>query len=115
MITTCPNIKGLEPMVLGRHSNSIDHEHINMFSPSSLSLLLKRSNFDIIDINTPGSLDIDLIQRSVSEKKIGIDSIDGVLRELMFNSNQDIQKKFLTLLQEAKLTGNMMTISRKKD
>jgi len=39
-IVTCPNGKGFDMEVLGVECGNIDHEHLNYFNPTSLSMLL---------------------------------------------------------------------------
>ena len=36
--------------------------HLNFFNPSSIAVLLKRLNFEIIEISTPGELDWDIVE-----------------------------------------------------
>ena len=113
MVATCPNVAGLETTLLGKESNAVDHEHINLFSPDSIKILLKKCNFEIIELSTPGVLDIDLVRRAVKEERYEIDQIDPIIKEILFHSNKQVQKKFLLLLQEAHLTGNLMVIAQK--
>ena len=83
MVATCPNVAGLETTLLGKESNAVDHEHINLFSPDSIKILLKKCNFEIIELSTPGVLDIDLVRRAVKEERYEIDQIDPIIRELV--------------------------------
>ena len=65
---TCPNISGFETTVLGKFSGSVDHEHLNMFNPNSLTLLLKKVGFTSIEATTPGKIDVDLVKNAIEKK-----------------------------------------------
>ncbi|MDC0649525.1 class I SAM-dependent methyltransferase [Candidatus Puniceispirillum sp.] len=58
---TCPNILGFETQMLGRESETIDHEHLNLFSPTGMKILLEESGFCNVEITTPGKLDTDIV------------------------------------------------------
>ena len=113
MIATCPSVAGLETEVLGKESNAVDHEHINLFSPDSMTILLKKCNFEVLEISTPGVLDLDLVRRAVKEERFKLDQLDPILKKIIFNTNTIIQEKSLLLLQEAHLTGNMLVVAKK--
>ena len=64
VLMTCPNIRGFETMILGAESGAVDHEHINLFTPESLTLLLRNCGFEPFEVSTPGELDVDIVRRS---------------------------------------------------
>ena len=37
---TCPNIDGFETQILGKASETVDHEHLNLFNPKALFIFL---------------------------------------------------------------------------
>ena len=43
IIFSCPNGDGFDVRFLGKKSNTIDHEHLNYFNPSSIKILLKKN------------------------------------------------------------------------
>ena len=45
MVLTCPNYLGFDILCMGKNSDSLDAEHINMFNPDSLRLLVENSGF----------------------------------------------------------------------
>ncbi|MDD2654591.1 MAG: class I SAM-dependent methyltransferase, partial [Candidatus Omnitrophica bacterium] len=56
---TTPNIKGFDMLMLGRdNDNIIVPNHLNYFNPQSLSGLLTDCGFEIMEISTPGLLDV---------------------------------------------------------
>ena len=65
LLLTCPNIEGFDLTVLREVSDSVDHEHLNYFNPSSLARLVESSGFSVIDTLTPGQLDVELVRKKV--------------------------------------------------
>lgn len=112
MILTCPNIAGLETVTAGAASSAVDHEHINLFSPASLSRLLEKCGFETLEVKTTGELDIDLLNRALREGRLDGAAVNPIIHGLV-TASADIQQRFLALLQDAGLTSNMMVVARK--
>lgn len=53
---------GLDIQVLWEDSKSVSPpHHLNFFNPKSIALLLSRAGFEVLEISTPGKLDIDIL------------------------------------------------------
>jgi 2-polyprenyl-3-methyl-5-hydroxy-6-metoxy-1,4-benzoquinol methylase len=63
LILTCPNIKGFDILMLQEVSDSVDPEHLNYFHPESLSKLVERHGFRVLESQTPGRLDAELVRK----------------------------------------------------
>lgn len=113
MIFSCPNIGGLETMVAGKESNTVDHEHINLFSTESIQVLLRRVGFEIVDVSATGVLDIDLLNRYLDQNLISREHIDPAIYQLVTHSDQEVRSSFLSVLQKAGMTSNMTVIAAK--
>lgn len=62
---TTLNCLGFDIQLLWEKSKSVfPPHHINFFNPSSIAVLLRRLNFEIIEISTPGELDWDIVESS---------------------------------------------------
>ena len=72
---TCPNIHGFETLFLGEKSETVDHEHLNLFNPESLAHLLRRCGFGDIHIKTPGELDVEIVTTAIKQGKIDRKSV----------------------------------------
>lgn len=64
MVLTCPNGDGFNTLTLGGGAVAVDSEHVNLFTPASLSALLTRSSFDVLETGTPGRLDAELVRKA---------------------------------------------------
>ena len=54
---------GLDIQVLGAHSKSVSPpHHLNFFNPKSIKMILLEIGFDIVKIQTPGKLDVDILR-----------------------------------------------------
>lgn len=72
LVITCPNIKGFDMTVLGKESDSYDVEHLNYFNPDSITKLLIKCGFEVMEIMTPGKLDAELVRKKALEKVIDL-------------------------------------------
>ena len=67
-ILTAPNIEGFDLALLGKNSdNIIAPNHLNYFNPRSIQILLEKSGFGIIHIETPGVLDLNIVENKVKD------------------------------------------------
>jgi len=111
IIITCPNVKGFDIQTLGTISDTIDHEHLNYFHLDSLEILLRKTGFDVIEKQTPGVLDADLVRNKVLEKKFKLN--DPFLQMLLFDRWNEVGMNFQKFLQENLLSSNMWLVAKK--
>lgn len=109
LILTTLNWRGFDLQVLRHKSRNIQPPtHINFFTPTSIEILLKRHSFDIVEITTPGKLDVDIVSKQVSD-------INGdFLSQLIIESDDNVKQKFQKFLQEANLSSHMMVVAKRK-
>lgn len=109
-ILTTPNIEGFDLIVLGKSSANIGApNHLNYFNPKSIGLLCERGGFEIIHIETPGVLDVDIVKNKIKE---GIRINDNFVSSLMGKKEQ-VLNNFQKFLQENNLSSNMLIVARK--
>lgn len=104
LILTCPNAKGFDMSVLGEKSESFNPEHLNYFNPKSLSLLVENSGFEVLEISTPGKLDVELVKKQAKK-----DDLSPFMWGLV-----NLGDKFQTFLQENCLSSHLWMVARKK-
>lgn len=57
---------GIDIQLLGEHSKSLSPpHHLNFLNPKSISALLERNGFTVLEAITPGKLDVDIIRKNV--------------------------------------------------
>lgn len=113
MVITCPNGLGFDVITLGQLSNTIDHEHINYFNPASLSLLLEKCGFEILEATTPGVLDADLVRNAVLEGKFDLEGQE-FLKRLLIDDWDTMGSAFQRFLTENNMSSNMWIIAKNK-
>ena len=61
---------GVDIQSLWDDSKSISPpQHLNFFNPNSIKIILEKNNFEIVKINTPGKLDIDILNNNFDNLK----------------------------------------------
>ena len=106
LILTTLNWNGFDLQVLQEKSNSIHPpHHINIFTTDSLQILLKRHGFEVLEVSTPGKLDVDIASKQIS------DITNPFIRDIL-GGNDIVKSKFQTFLQESKLSSHMMVIAK---
>lgn len=113
-IVTTPNIAGFDLSVLGIISDNISGPtHLNYFNLSSLSHLLEKNGFEVLETLTPGELDVDIVKNKMNSGKFDDNKLPFFAK--LIKRNQDnFNEKLQKLLQDNKLSSNMMIIARKK-
>ena len=108
LMLTCPNGLSFEIAQLKEKSTAIDIEHLNLFNPNSIYLLLKKVGFDIISITTPGKLDAELVREAALHGYVGTMGI-------MLVENWDrIGSQFQQYLVDTLQASHMQVIGRRK-
>lgn len=110
---TSPNIKGFDMAVLGeRNDNIIAPNHINFFHPDSLSGLIRECGLKIVELTTPGQLDVELVGKKIESKEVTFKD-QPFLRELFFSKKKGIREDFQRFLSEHLLSSHLSVLARK--
>jgi hypothetical protein len=103
---------GFDTLMLGAASPAVDTEHVNLFNPKSISKLLQRCGFEIISIDTPGKLDVELVRKGILKNEIRINE-DQFLQKVLIEDFNEIGSSFQNFLSDNKLSGSMRVLARK--
>ncbi len=114
MIFSCPNGRGFDNAVLGTRSGTFDHEHLNYFCPSSLAGLLERCDMEVVEVETPGKLDVDLVGKAAERGDLDLDA-HPFLRELYAGEDDTARAAFQTFLAENRLSGHLWIAALRRD
>ena len=113
MILTTVNIQGFDLLVLNKKSDNIlAPNHLNYFNIESLVMLLKKCKFKILEIETPGKLDVDIVYNKI---KNGIYKIkDNPFFDLLFLKKYDkLNLSFKKFLIDNHLSSHLWIIAKK--
>ncbi|MDX2212945.1 MAG: class I SAM-dependent methyltransferase [Oculatellaceae cyanobacterium bins.114] len=111
-IVTCPNVKGFDIVTLKEQSSAVDNEHLNLFNPNSLSQLLASCGFEVIEQQTPGRLDAELVRKKVLSGEFDI-SQQPFLKQVLIDEWETKGEAFQNFLSDNNLSSNMLLVARK--
>ena len=108
---TTLNGMGFDIQMLGKNSNAIyPPYHINFFNPQSIEILLKKIGFKILFIDTPGKLDLSIVENNLSLVK---EENKNFVLDVLKNKSAKFKIDFQKFLQEKKLSSHMRIAVKK--
>ncbi len=108
---TTLTVTGFDIQVLWEHSKSVNPpQHINLLSVNGIEHLVARSGFQVIDVSTPGQLDLDIV-RNITNENPDIE-LPRFVRHLVHESTPETQQAFQKLLQEQNLSSHIRVVAR---
>jgi 2-polyprenyl-3-methyl-5-hydroxy-6-metoxy-1,4-benzoquinol methylase len=115
LMLSTPNGEGFDFKILkDKTENIVPPEHIQYFNPKSIQILLETIGFKIINISTPGILDIYIIKRQISESGFDLKQNNEFLDFIYSLNNKQLEDSFQKFLQENKLSSHMLVFAIKK-
>ncbi len=111
LMITCPNVHGFDVEVLGEASATVDAEHLNYLHPASLGALLERSGFTVVETQTPGRLDAELVRKKVLAGEVSLDG-QPFLRRVLLDEWDRVGDAFQDFLAAQGLSSNMWVVGR---
>lgn len=111
IVITSPNVSGFDIQTLGSISDALDVEHLNYFNPYSLALLLENCGYTVIEKQTPGVLDADLVRNKLLSGEFK--NTDPLLDIILIRKWKQLGVPFQVFLQKNLLSSNMLLIARK--
>lgn len=111
LVVTCPNVKGFDVVVLGDDSMAVDTEHLNYMHPASLGSLLEQVGFDVLERQTPGKLDAELVRKAALAGQIDL-STQPFLEQVLLDEWDRLGEPFQDFLAENGLSSHMWLVAR---
>jgi 2-polyprenyl-3-methyl-5-hydroxy-6-metoxy-1,4-benzoquinol methylase len=111
-ICTCPSGMGLGTLVLKEKARVVDHEHLNYFNPHSLSLLIEKCELELLEVSTPGELDVDLLENHLKEEPSILNH--NLFVKKIVTSYETTKRNFQKFLKENLLSSHLWIVGRKK-
>lgn len=113
LVLSCPNGQGFDIAMLGARALAVDAEHVNLFNPGSLSGLLERSGFEVLEASTPGRLDAEFVHEAALKGDIDL-SADPFLKRVLLDEWDRLGWPFQQFLAANGLSSHMWLAARKK-
>lgn len=111
-VVTCPNVKGFDIQVLGARANAVDTEHLNYMHPASLGALLDAEGFEVLEHETPGRLDAELVRKKALAGEIDL-SDQPFLEQVLLREWDRVGEPFQDFLSANGLSSNMWLVARR--
>jgi SAM-dependent methyltransferase len=109
-ILSTPGSGGYDFTILGEKARAVGYDHVSLYNVDSLSLLLKRHGFEIIEISTPGSLDIPMIKLAWDNGEFQTDDTELIA---LLEGDEQQREAFQAQLRESKRSSHLICIARK--
>lgn len=101
---------GFDILTLKEHNEKIfPYEHITLPSVKGLTALLQRNGFKVLEITTPGVMDV----RYVTESLDRLDDREGFVKYLLEESDKGILQEFQRFLQKGCLSSFVRVVAQK--
>lgn len=112
LVLSCPNGQGFDIVTLGAGSLAIDNEHVNLFNPSSLSMLVAQCGFEVIEVSTPGRLDAEFVRAAALKGELDL-SEQPLLRRVLIDDWERLGWPFQEFLAGNGLSSHMWMAARR--
>lgn len=114
LFATTPNIKGFDIFILkDKSDHTMAPAHLNYFHPKSLSLLLERLGFEVLEVQTPGKLDAELVRKKVLNNVITLDD-QPFLKRILIDEHEHYMDSFQQWIADNGLSSHMWVVARKR-
>lgn len=112
-IITTPNVDSFECQTLGKKSQTFaGPNHLNYFHPHSIRLLLDRCGFDVVEITTPGKLDVELVGKAA--ERGDFDLSNNPFLDRIYSGEPALRAEFQDWLVRSELSSHMAIVARKR-
>ncbi len=110
LMLTFPAWSGFDASVLREYASTIDHEHLNYFNEKSITLLLNSIGFEILEITTPGELDVEIVRKTSMKNNL---KLPKFIENICIENYDKLGANFQKFLKENKLSSHMMVVAQK--
>jgi hypothetical protein len=103
---------GFDLQVLGgRSKNVLPPVHLNLLSLEGIRRFLAHHGFQIVELSTPGQLDVEIVTHAVAEDPDIV--LPPFVDELIRHRDRSVHQAFQQFLQEALLSSHVRLVARK--
>jgi len=116
LFISSPNIAGFEYQMLGEHHFDIKFDVAKYFNIETMTRLLERIGFEIVEISTPGRLDIEHVRSEVLLMPDKVE-INPFIEMIIMDESEDGNLKrddLQAYLRKHNLSGSMLIVARKE-
>jgi len=113
LFLTASAISGFDLQILWDRSKSIfPLDHINLFSIEGITKLLEKNGFEIIELSTPGQLDLEIVKNAM--KTYSDLKLPRFISYLIEKRDENAHREFQDFLQRFNLSSHLRIAAQKK-
>lgn len=109
LILSTPNEKSVETRLLERSSSNILFDHVRLYNPDAMTRTLKRNGFKVVEIHTPGQLDVERMKSYFSKNPEALE--DRPALRFALSSGVDTEQAFQKFLVANHLSSHMRVVA----
>lgn len=109
LILTVRSGTGFDILTLKENSSVQPLDHINLPSPEGVQYLLENNGFEILEISTPGLLDVEYVEENSSHLE------NDFIKYLFSKKNTNVKADFQHFLQRNNLSSYVRVVARRKE
>ncbi len=111
LIITTRSGSGFDIQTLWEHASIFPVEHINLISVEGIQALLARTGFEVVEVSTPGQLDVQMIERIWIEQQEG--DAPRFLRYFLSHRDRYAKRRLQQFLQANLLSSHLRVVARR--
>jgi SAM-dependent methyltransferase len=111
LVLSTPNERSFETRLLLGQSTNLLYDHVRLYNPDTLARLLQRLAFEVLEITTPGQLDVEIVQRAYRAGHI--DLTDQPAVRFLLEDGYSQKDEFQKFLRDNHLSGHMRCVARR--
>lgn len=111
LVLTCPNYEGFDVLTLGVKSESLDAEHINLFNPDSIVMMIEKHGLTVMECETPGQLDAEIVRNKALSNEIDL-KCQPFLHKILVMEWKKHGHPFQEYLKSNMMSSHMWVVSR---
>jgi len=111
LLLTTLTVSGFDIQTLWEHSKAVHPPaHINLLSLEGMKALFNRAGLKIIDMSTPGKLDVDIVRNTIQENPHV--QVPRFIRQIIFDVSDEVRTAFQQFLREHQLSSHLRIIAQ---
>lgn len=111
LLLTCRSGSGFDVLTLAEESESIfPFDHICLPSPQGICTLLKANGFEVVELTTPGLLDVQLVNHAGNKIPL-----NQRFQRHLINCDEQVKERFQCFLQQNNLSSHLRVVAKKPE
>ena len=113
LFLTTNTISGFEYLILGENSTRlVPPDRLNLLSIEGLEDMLQKNGYEILDISTPGQLDIELVAKEYKQNPDM--QMSSFMKYILKHRGESVRRSLQSFLQLNNLSSYLRAVARKK-